>query len=920
MESTSLEENTMIEDEGKQTSKWDLAAEIVQDHTQPGEAGESCQDKETDSVWESSKGAGSDVPKWPGIEADNNTMSKEFSGWSKWENMPGNKDEGKGGDVNRDGEEIMPTTRMDCGDRSWGKSIPLDPDAWRRRSRSPSPKSGWSRSRRTRSRSPSHGFKHETDGWKDRSRSRTGGSTAPCRNFAVGRCRRGSQCRFLHQDVHDHDDRRYGGGSAENRASRQEEGGSPGHASDEAFTDSHEQGKHYDVHGSRYDGHPEKHESQRSTRSSELCNNFLKGRCHRGSACRFVHDSASADGYNEWSSKAGKRERPHDMREPDDSFGRDWRHETRRNSDIPCKYFAGGHCRSGENCKFSHNAPVVDSPEGRSRGDKFSHELVSENRSWDGPKWSERPDARHAHSSPQRRNDNNGAGVSASESRSWDGPKWSDKAPGKNTSNSSQRSKDGVGWGMEESRCNPEDLQSQNPKEDMKHEISPKVVTETILPTCKQNLTQQVSGQQQHVLTGMMQVVASENAHIQQYPGQNGQRQQIPTPSVVQSFNPNTQSQQIGFPPPNMQSLNSNGQNQQIVPPIRNEQNFNPNGLSQQTIPQPLLNKKPDLADANMSPVTSGTPTAPNAAISKQVPQLTNLSASLAQILGNGLYASLNHLSATGVVPSLPYPHPNSANPLAQTAAHVQPNQVSWSQKQYDPICDSIEPVKLDINDRPPGFPLNPHEQTAVEESQASVLTLAPPATGRPNDGDRHRSGGSLEENLHQNRELKSRDPRAKSVGEQQTGQSEKEQKMGQSEKEQHMRQSEKEWQTGQSEKAQQTGESEKEQQTGHSKDMDADCEADEEGKRSKDEKGMRLFKFALVEFVKELLKPAWKEGHLSREAHKTIVKKVVDKVTGAIQPPQIPQTQEKVDLYLSHSKTKLTKLVQAYVSKYSKT
>ncbi|CAA7048228.1 unnamed protein product [Microthlaspi erraticum] len=94
----------------------------------------------------------------------------------------------------------------------------------------------------------------------------------------------------------------------------------------------------------------------------------------------------------------------------------------------------------------------------------------------------------------------------------------------------------------------------------------------------------------------------------------------------------------------------------------------------------------------------------------------------------------------------------------------------------------------------------------------------------------------------------------------------------------------------------------------------------DENNKKGgKDPKGMRAFKFALVEIVKELLKPAWKEGGMNKDAYKNIVKKVVDKVTGAIQTGNVPQTQEKIDHYLSASKPKLTKLVQAYVSKVKK-
>ncbi|KAL2925954.1 Zinc finger CCCH domain-containing protein 38 [Bienertia sinuspersici] len=105
--------------------------------------------------------------------------------------------------------------------------------------------------------------------------------------------------------------------------------------------------------------------------------------------------------------------------------------------------------------------------------------------------------------------------------------------------------------------------------------------------------------------------------------------------------------------------------------------------------------------------------------------------------------------------------------------------------------------------------------------------------------------------------------------------------------------------------------------ENGPSQDMGQDDGADD-GKKPKDMKGIRPFKFALAEFVKELLKPAWKDGQVGKEAYKTIVKKVVDKVVETL-GTQIPQTKEKIDLYLSSSKPKIEKLVQAYVGKHQK-
>ncbi|WZY93509.1 hypothetical protein YC2023_065838 [Brassica napus] len=52
----------------------------------------------------------------------------------------------------------------------------------------------------------------------------------------------------------------------------------------------------------------------------------------------------------------------------------------------------------------------------------------------------------------------------------------------------------------------------------------------------------------------------------------------------------------------------------------------------------------------------------------------------------------------------------------------------------------------------------------------------------------------------------------------------------------------------------------------------------------------------------------------MNKDSYKIIVRKVVDKVTGAIQTRKIPQTQEKIDHYLLASKPKLIKLLQCFL------
>ncbi|KAI3454804.1 hypothetical protein Pfo_011467 [Paulownia fortunei] len=89
--------------------------------------------------------------------------------------------------------------------------------------------------------------------------------------------------------------------------------------------------------------------------------------------------------------------------------------------------------------------------------------------------------------------------------------------------------------------------------------------------------------------------------------------------------------------------------------------------------------------------------------------------------------------------------------------------------------------------------------------------------------------------------------------------------------------------------------------------------------KKGKDSRSMKLFKISIATFVKEVLKPSWRQGNMSKEAFKTIVKKTVDKVSGAMKSHQIPKSQAKINHYIDSSRGKLTKLVMGYVDKYVK-
>lgn len=86
-----------------------------------------------------------------------------------------------------------------------------------------------------------------------------------------------------------------------------------------------------------------------------------------------------------------------------------------------------------------------------------------------------------------------------------------------------------------------------------------------------------------------------------------------------------------------------------------------------------------------------------------------------------------------------------------------------------------------------------------------------------------------------------------------------------------------------------------------------------------KSSRGLKMLRSAIAEHVKEVLKPTWREGYMSKEAFKTIAKKAVDKVIGNLPSHHIPKSQEKVDQYMKASRPKISKLVQGYVDKYLK-
>ncbi|CAL5395866.1 unnamed protein product [Camellia sinensis] len=227
----------------------------------------------------------------------------------------------------------------------------------------------------------------------------------------------------------------------------------------------------------------------------------------------------------------------------------------------------------------------------------------------------------------------------------------------------------------------------------------------------------------------------------------------------------------------------------------------------------------------------------------------------------NSLYGDMKQRSHLGVVPNptklmgfVSSSLSNSAGPVRPiAAASINPNLVIRSETQYNPLSDNIVLIKNHTDNPLAGLLPNPVEGIVGEKQEVP----------------------SRDQVCHQLAQL---NPVANCDGE-----------------------GNNEMTTEESKKAQGNGPLEK---------MNKDGRADEV-KKNNDSKGIWVFKFALVEFVKEMLKPKWKEGQISKESHKTILKKVVNNVIGSIQGAYIPDSQEKIDNYLSSSKQKLTQLVE---------
>ncbi|XP_074336490.1 zinc finger CCCH domain-containing protein 36-like [Apium graveolens] len=85
----------------------------------------------------------------------------------------------------------------------------------------------------------------------------------------------------------------------------------------------------------------------------------------------------------------------------------------------------------------------------------------------------------------------------------------------------------------------------------------------------------------------------------------------------------------------------------------------------------------------------------------------------------------------------------------------------------------------------------------------------------------------------------------------------------------------------------------------------------------SRDPKSMTEFRLTLIEKVKQVLRPIWHEGKLSKKAHNKIVKKTADRTMGMVK--KISSTPESADRFSSPEDKIIAKWVKHYMEKYGK-
>ncbi|KAJ4825958.1 hypothetical protein Tsubulata_011194 [Turnera subulata] len=722
----------------KRNSKWDLKEESrmsfenIQDSAWSGKSGSSFHEKESQRGRSSPEAAGSNRTKWSAVDAADSFHGRRGS----------RRDDALDEDRNRSSKSVTSWERNE----SYGTRMSPGLEEWRHQGSHQSPKSEWKRSRRSRSRSrsrsksPVNSFRRESGAY-DRSTSRSGYSAQICRDFPSGRCRRGSQCPFLHQGGHSYDD----------DWERQRK--------PVAFK--------YPI------PNDSKEYSLGSGRSAHCCTDFLKGNCRRGASCRYAHDNTS-EALDKGPANEMIRERDSERRHRYLSPDRVGEREVRRASDVPCKFFAAGNCRNGKYCRFSHNSQTHLSPEKRSRDGRWPVGQKSDDveKSWNAPSGTDRSTSSDALLSKD-------TNEKLDSERRHTGMPMNDEWAGKNRTHDDlsmikaveRVKREPLQWKPENTgdiAHVPEEKARENWPGDM--DMSPDW-NYRVQPSNNIGKRDHASfpGAEPNMTTGQVQ---NHSAIIPQMINETSSTQK------------DSQLGEFGVPAllhnDNVALGTKASPHMNLAANVLSARSFSQSSLGSNALPLPSLHlvgqsREPVLADPsrgggiidaqnhtlfredkNITKLNNGDSNAlqvnsgalnQNTVSGEQLNRLTNLSASLAQLLANGqqlpqLYAAHNSQNG-GDTDALSSGLPEG--PIKpDTVVTMQPNQAGGSQKQYDPICDSVEPEKHEV---PLSSQRNIVEQKNISDSTLPMLTKdasTPSLAGAMNGGKHNKFHGSL--------------------------------------------------------------------------------------------------------------------------------------------------------------------------------
>ncbi|KAL2538365.1 zinc finger CCCH domain-containing protein 55 [Forsythia ovata] len=822
----------------------------------------------------------------------NKNLSPGFDGaeWRKRDHTPEYDWSGSGRYPGRGRSRSRSRSRSGSGSGRRGRSRSRDRGRGRGRSRSRSRSiSDVSVRGQTRSRTPIR--EHRQSGrWSD-GRSRHEKLSRTCRDFATGRCRRGSQCRFLHADNISSSGRdRVEDDRAENWRNRPELGHVSRHSDD--------RGPGSQSRNDAYDPYYEEDEQFRNqSRNAFPCRDFTNGKCRWGDACRFSHHEASGDSYGKGSRNA--------------SFGRDIDQHANKNVKPSCKFFAAGKCNR-DHCKFSHEGPKLNNLEGRPGEDTSSFSSDKKTKWWSGPSWDDAvkvsdtvkstgwtetvvANKNIAGETAMGRSDNRLDHSLENESRTWGIPKQNDNCLKRDQQLSllgGSGSYD-VDMGIIEGKENIADKQeriyhdSQLRNEDgILHGYGQNTMQEghgLAIKTSQQNVFADSPIRQHHqrpVEDNDVNLFGSDALDVVN--GSGNAKHPVFFPGQI--FNQNGKS----LFPGHSSFSNETDRNQHVLFDLNGPQQHKSSPSRLQSQMQNLQNafKTPEMSelqapqfvsDAVANVQAAQMTKSPVGITGEQGAPVIDSSAFMAQRFVNEeqqpqVFAGLDTTSSPGRV--LSYSDTAHFVPLINTM-NVQSNLVTSSLDLLNPMGNGKADIESNHNLASATVSHSVEQKNQMHKERSSPLSTVDPVFGSSTVKP-HESPKAKEQEIVSNSEVNG------------GGQTVVEESKG-----------------GQENK--------------HSENVDGHGKFDE-GSAMKDDKGMRLFKNSLVEFVKEILKPTWKEGRMSREVHKTIVKKVVDKVTSTIQGDHIPKMQNKVEQYLTASKPKITKLVQAYLERSLKT